>query len=173
MGLAASEDLSAELWYDPLPTPPTLGQLLRVNAYDYGTIVGGLRPAPPPGYQWNDDRATAIVERLTQPEDIPADAPAPGDFDRRMSLMRQAYYNNEVPRRLEVTYPLITCQEWTAGEGSFSVAADIGSILAANGPGVYTLALWAPTEGSEERTNISRYSIPVHAGDREQPNDGD
>ena len=166
--LNAGEDLSAEIWYDPLPQPATLGQLLRVNAYDYGTIVAGLRPSPPPGYQWDEDRATAIVERLTQPGDIPADAPAPSDFNQRMALMQQAYYNNEAPSRLEVTYPLVTCGEWSASKGSFSVAADIGNVLAANGPGVYTLALWAPMGQREERTNISRYSMLVNAGGRDR-----
>ena len=163
--LNRAEDLAVDVWYDPPPQPLTEGQLLRVNAYDYGMIAGSLRQPPSEGYQWTENRGSTVVERLTQPEDIPANAPAPRDFDERQEVMQRAYYANEKPRRLEVTYPLVTCQEWRVSRDGFSVAADMGEIVGAKGAGVYTLALWAPLERRDGRLIISRYSMFVGMGD--------
>ena len=163
--LNRSEDLSVDVWYDPPPQPLTEGQLLRVNAYDYGMIAGSLRRPLSEGYEWTENRSSTIVERLTQPEDIPSNAPVPRDFNERQEVMQRAYYANETPRRLEATYPLITCREWNVSRDGFSVSADIGQLVREKGAGVYSLSLWAPMERRDGRLNISRYSMFVQPED--------
>ena len=83
--LQGEDDLAVDIWYDPLPQPLTVGQLLRVNAYDYGTIVASLRRPLSGGYQWTEDWGSIVVEGLTQPEAIPANAPVPVSLDERLA----------------------------------------------------------------------------------------
>ncbi len=159
--LWGENDLSADLWYDPLPRPVTAGQLMRVNAHDYGYIIASLRRPPPAGQYWLEDWSNLTVERHTAPEDFPANSPVPSNPEEIVSLRQEAYYRNERPRRVQVTYPWITCSRWDVSAEGFAVTADIGSVRRENGPGVYTLSLWAPMEGRDGPVNISRYSMLV------------
>ena len=56
-----------------------------------------------------------------------------------------------------LTIPWITASEWTASGTTFSVVADIRSLLSAHGPGVYTILLWGEING--EDVPASEYSI--------------
>ena len=159
--IQSEADLSADLWYDPLPKPATVGQLLRVNAYDYGAIIASLRRSPPAGQYWLENWSSLTVERHTAPEDFPSNSPVPSNPVEVQALMQEAYHRNELPRRVQVTYPLITCSRLDVLAEGFAVAADIGSVMRESGPGVYTLALWAPIDGRDGPANIARYSMFV------------
>ncbi len=47
--------------------------------------------------------------------------------------------------------------EWTASGETFPVSADLATVLAEHGPGVYTVRLWGNVAG--ERAPISHYAI--------------
>lgn len=159
--LRSEDDLSASVWYDPLPRPTTVGQLLRVNAHDHGVIAAGLRRPLSGGRYWTEDWGTLTIERHAAPEEFPANSPVPSNPDEINSLRQEAYFRNEQPRRVRVSYPWITCSRWDVSPEGFAVTADIGSVRRENGPGVYTLALWAPMDGKDGPVNIARYSMFV------------
>ena len=154
-------DLSADLRYDPLPKPATVGQLLRVNAYDSGVIIASLRRPPPAGQYWVENWGNLTVERHTAPQDFPSGSPVPSNPVEVQALMQEAYHRNERPRRVQVAYPWITCSRWDVSAEGFAVSADIGSVRRENGPGVYSLMLWAPVEGRDGPVNIAGYAMFV------------
>ena len=53
--------------------------------------------------------------------------------------------------------PWVTASEWTSRGEVFSMAADLGYLLAKHGKGVYSLIVWANIGG--EDVLISEYSI--------------
>ena len=69
----------------------------------------------------------------------------------------QAHAASQFPIKQEVTFPAITATEWKAGNGTFSVTADLSDVLEEHGAGVYSLIVWASIDG--ERVIISEYSI--------------
>ena len=68
--LRSHADLSADVWYDPMPRPPTVGQLLRVNVYDLGTVVANLRPPPPGRQYWPEDWGAMTIEGTPSPRTL-------------------------------------------------------------------------------------------------------
>ena len=80
---------------------------------------------------------------------------------RQLSFADAAY---EVQQQLplgEFVVPHITASTWQVKDGAFSIAADLSDVIAAHGPGVYTVMLWGrlgepPNEKAEV---ISTYSI--------------
>ena len=159
--LRSDADLSADIWYEPWPQPPSVGQLLRVNAYDHGTIIANLRRPPPAGQYWIENRGALTIERLAAPEDFPLNAPVPSDPAEIQALMQEAYHRNEQPRRVQVSFPFLDCQRWTVTSEGFAVVADIGSVWREYGAGVYSLMLWAPMGGRDGPVNIARYAMFV------------
>lgn len=157
--LQSEADLSADIWYDPLPRPATVGQLLRVNAYDHGAPVAGLRRPLSGGRYWTEDWVTQTVSRLNAPEDFPANSTVPSNPVEVRALVQEAYLRNERPRQVQISYPWITCSRWDVSARGFAVSADIGSVWRENGPGVYTLALWAPMGERAGPLNIARHSL--------------
>ncbi|MDE2779311.1 MAG: hypothetical protein OXI91_06515 [Chloroflexota bacterium] len=159
--LREEDDLGVQIWYDPLPGPLTTGQLLRVNAYDHGVIVAALRRPLPAGQFWQEDSGLLEVSRCTGPEEIPPDAPVPSNQAELDALVREAWYRNEVVWREQAPFQWITCGNWNVGPEGFAVEADISPVLQAKGPGVYTLALWAPMDGRDGPVEVARYSMFV------------
>ena len=159
--LRSDADFSADIWYEPWPQPPSVGQLLRVNAYDHGTIIANLRPPPPAGQYWTENRGDLTIEKLAAPEDFPPNSPVPSNPVEINALRHEAYLRNEQPRRVQVTYPFLDCQRWTVTSEGFAVAADIGSVWREYGGGVYSLMVWATLEGRDGRVNIAKYAMFV------------
>ena len=160
--LQSHADLSADVWYDPLPRPPTVGQLLRVNAYDLGTVVANLRPPPPAGQYWPEDWGAMTIERHAAPEDFAPDSPVPSNPEEIQALLQEAYHRGERPRRVQASFPRVTCGRWDVSSDGFAVAADIGGVWREYGAGVYSLTLWAPLEGRDGPVNIARYAMFVN-----------
>ena len=166
--LRGDDDLGVQIWYDPLPRVVTMGQLLRVNAYDQGVIVAALRRPLAPGRNWLEESGTAEVSRCAGPEEIPPDAPVPSDQAELNALMEEAYYRNEVRWIEEVTFDWVTCSRWSVDTERFVVEADIGQVLSKKGPGVYTLTLMAPMDRVDGPAEIARYSILITRTANEQ-----
>ena len=53
----------------------------------------------------------------------------------------------------------MTATEWIANGADFSVRADLGKVLADNGPGVYTVIVWGWLPAASEKVIISECSI--------------
>ena len=159
--LRGEDDLGVQIWYDPLPGPLTAGQLLRVNAYDHGVIVAALRRPLPAGHYWQEDAGLLEVSRCAGPEEIPPDAPVPSTQAELDALMQEAYFRNEVIWKEQAPFQWITCGSWNVGSEGFAVEADISRVVQAKGPGVYTLALWAPMDGRDGPVEVARYSMFV------------
>ena len=150
-GFSKNTDLSVSIYYHPPPRPLTLGQLSYRPCADPGLWVGSLRPAAPSGSYYLDDTFTTSYQRCSSPYDVPPDTPAPG-----------SYWEAKRPR-LNIT-PLtwdiidwIDADGWKAQGTDFAVSADLGSVLAEHGPGVYIVAIWADIDG--ELALISQYPL--------------
>ena len=161
--LSSDDALSVDVWFDPMPKQLALGQLIRTNAYDAGTIVASIRRPLPVGYLWPNDRGSSDVRNLARPEDFAPNSPVPTSIVERSAILSDAYENNKVVFSSLVTYPLITANYWRLGQESFFVSADVRTVLDAHGPGVYSILLWAPFAGTDEKVNISHYSV-FHKG---------
>ena len=158
---ASNDALWVEVWFDPAPKELTLGQLIRVNGYDAGTIVANIRRPLPAGYFWPNDHGSTEVRKVPRPGDFAPNAPVPSSILERGTIMAKAYENNKAVGSSLVTYPFVTADYWRLGIESFFVSADMNAVLDTQGPGVYSIMLWAPFSGTDEKVNISHYSVFV------------
>ena len=63
----------------------------------------------------------------------------------------------EAVRTETVTGRFVTSTKWDVADDRFDLAADVSDVLREDGPGVYTVQVWARLEGEMEV--ISRYSV--------------
>ncbi len=159
--LSSDDALSVDVWFDPIPKQLTLGQLIRANAYDAGTIVASIRRPLPDGYFWPICQGSTDVRSLPRPGGFAPNSTVPSSIVERGAILAKAYENNKVVRSNLVTYPFVTADYWRLGQESFFVSADMNAVLNAHGPGVYSIMLWALFSGTDERVNISHYSVFV------------
>ena len=155
------EKMSVDIWFDPPPARLTVAQLLRVNGYDGGSIVGSVRRPLPPGYWWEQDQGITEVNRLRRPEDIPNDSTIPVSPEEKQAITGEAYEANQRVSVLNVTFPFITAHDWTVRGTHFSITANVGPVTSQSGPGIYSILLWCPLGHQREMINISRYSLLV------------
>ena len=150
-----SEDLLIDVYYDPPPRSLTPGQLSATNCYVYGEtgfLVAALRPPPPPDHNYPDDTLTIdYVLGCTNPYDVPADTPAPTGFLETPSVSLSMH---------EGVADWVTASSWNVSNKSFSVAADLASVIEKNGNGVYTILIWAVADSGDD-VLVGTYSIFV------------
>ena len=159
ISLDAPGALLIDVEYDPPPTPLTRGQLARTYATQGGQPVAVLLPPLLAAFS-SEQMRTEEAGYCAEPRDFPADAPPPTSPEEEMAL-----YNNvrrvclaALASTVPVAIPYVIAQHWEVGEGSFSVKADLSSIVERHGPGVYTVLLFGRGPGGEH-TPISTYSI--------------
>ena len=157
--LSSSDDLVADLWFDPPRVAMDVGQLLRVNGYDTGIPIARLRRILPEGYYWQQDSFTIQFARMKSPEQIPPNASLPKTLRDRMLLLERAFAANQEAESLDAEVPLIDCEEWKVNEAGFSVRADVGSLIDHWGEGVYSLVLHSPMESTSQFVTFSHYSM--------------
>ena len=157
--LGGERDLGVQIYYDPLTHPLTRGQIARTYGYDRGLIIAALRPPPEPGRRYTSEKFTTEYRRAERPDPyaVPADAPPAQSREDARRLWQAAYdaSQEKVDRVVESTW--VTATDWSVTNDSFAVSADISSLLAQHGDGVYTILIWGEING--ERTPISEYSI--------------
>ncbi len=156
-GFDDDEDLSIALFYDPPPQRLTRGQLSRTYCYGSGLRIAQLRKPLDEGWYYTEDEHTTTTQPCPNPYDVHPDSPAPQSHDEAHLFWMQAHAASQFPIKQEVTFPAITATEWKAGNGTFSVTADLSDVLEEHGAGVYSLIVWASIDG--ERVIISEYSI--------------
>jgi len=154
-----SGDLNVGIFYDPPPAPLTRGQIARTYCSRYGPAVTFLRRPPPEGQFYSEDEFTRSHNPCPDPYEVPADTPPPRSPGEASELWRAAYeLSNSLPTT-RFTLPWTTATEWTAKDSDFSVRADLGDVIADNGPGVYTVVLWAWLPETSGKVIISEYAI--------------
>ena len=150
-------DLGVQIFYDPPPHELTVGQVARTYCYDSGRKLASLRRPLTGGYYWPTDIFTSTYKPCPNPDDVPADTPAPRSADEAHLVWQQAYNASQSRVAQTITLPWITASEWTASGASFAVRADISGLLRQRGSGVYSVTVWGKIDG--EDAVISEYSI--------------
>lgn len=145
-----------QVWYEQLPHALTLGQLDRSRSYNLGERPAVfIREPPPPGsfYSKADDSTIFTWTSSVSPYDVLADTPRleKGASDTRVSI--------SLPRS-SAEVPWITARSWVTSGGRFKIEADLASVIADNGPGVYTVLVWGKPDSGKD-VNLTRYAIFV------------
>ena len=153
-GFSSEEDLIVALHWDPPPDPLTRGQVVRVYSHDLGTPIIGIA-APKEGGEPHD----RFLEYIPQPSphSVRADAPPPQSWEESQQLFEEAKRISEAQQPVTTPVPMLGATEWKVSAHDFEVVADVGGALAKQGPGVYTVHVWAVL--NEELLIISMYSI--------------
>ena len=155
VSLPRSSDLLIDVYYDPPPQTLTPGQLAATNCYVYGEtgfLVAALRPPPPSDHNYPDDTLTIdYVLGCTDPYDVPADSPAPAEFLETPSVSLSMH---------EGIADWVTARTWSISDDSFSVTADLSSLIDKHGNGIYTILLWAVADTGDD-VLVGTYSIFV------------
>ena len=144
----SDEAFAISIDYDQSPRSLTRGQLRQASCPNNGMRIGGLRKPLEPGWHYNSDTYSISGERCLDPYNVPANAPVAQSYDDEVPRVRLPYQDHAY---------WITAKEWGVTDESFSVTADIGTLLDRYGDGVYTIIVWALVNGEE--APISKYSI--------------
>ncbi len=151
------QDLGVQIYFDPPPQALTRGQVSRTYCLALGTLAASLRPPPTGNSYYPKDEFRFTYQSCPDPYDVSPDAPAPRSPDEALEFWARAYNASiDIPER-SITVPWITALDWNTSGRSFSVTADVGNVLQAHGPGVYTVLVWGSLNG--ESVVISEYSI--------------
>ncbi len=156
-GAQLSDNLGQSILYDPPPHGLTRGQVARTYCSDNGLTVAALRTPLPSGYRYPTHEFSATYSPCPSPYDVPANTPAPRSVAEAHQTWRDAYDASQSRVPQAITVPWITASQWSSSGASFSVQADISSVLARHGPGVYSVMLWGEIDGTA--TVISHFSI--------------
>ena len=151
------QDLGVHIFYDPPPHDLTRGQVARTYCYDNGRRVAGLRQPLTGGYFWTTEEFATTHNPCPSPYDVSTTASPPRSPAEAHRAWQEAYSASANRQPQPITVPWVTASQWTAGETSFSVTADINRIIERHGDGVYSVMLWGKLGG--EQLVISQYSI--------------
>ena len=156
-GFSQNRGLGVQIYYDSPTHALTRGQVTRTYCYDNGRQIASLRWPLTGSYYWPDSSYSATHRRCPDPYDVSADAPGPRSVEESQRFWQEAYALSQSLLPIPITAAWITAQEWTVSGGGFSVRADISSLLAEHGNGVYTVMVWGNI--GDERAVISQYSM--------------
>ena len=155
--LRQTQDLGIQLYYDPPPVTLTGGQLARTYCYGHGLLVASFREPLSGGAYWTANEFTTSYSPCPDPNDVPADAPAPRSPSEAHTIWQQMYDASQGRQPQSITVPWHTAKEWRTNATSFAVRADISDTLRRHGDGVYTVVVWGSLGGRDEV--ISEYSM--------------
>lgn len=146
------DDLSVQVYYDPLPHELSRGQLHRTSCGMNGRILAALRPPLSGGWYYpEDDYLYTETHNCIDPYEVSVN-----------SKPVSSYYD------LGPTAPLttenyrvdwVTAKRWNVSGNRISVSVDLSSVLREYGGGVYTVMIWGLVDGDD--VPISEYSIFV------------
>ncbi len=160
--LSKNKDLIVQVYYAPLPRPPTLGQLQRVYGSALGLYVAKIRPPLSGRRSYTTETGVVENEVALGPHDFPTDIAPAKDWDEEKALARASRAAPE--KRVDSTRHRITAERWKVdgADNSFDVAADFGVVLDEYGAGVYEVAVWALVKG--EVVMVSEVSLFYRGG---------
>ena len=151
------EGLHVQVWYDPPPMPATQGQLSRTSCNDSGRQVASIQPLPAgrASVQWKPLQKTHLF--CETPHDFSPDTLVPASRESALENRRAAKTRTATRERVNLEVQWIPASNWHAEGQDFAVTADLVDVLRDFGPGVYSIALWAPVNG--ETVVVSEHSI--------------
>ena len=148
-------DLGVQIYFDGPAHKLTPGQLSKTYCYDNGTLVASLRYPLKMNMFWPIDFFHKALSRCLDPYEMPPDTQPPQSAEAARLLHYLAKTTSEAPAL--ITVPWITATQWRADGNSFGVEANLRSVLAKHGPGIYSVVVWGPLDG--ETSVIAEYSI--------------
>ena len=150
-------DLGVQIYFDPPPHALTRGQVSRTYCYDQGRLIGALRPPLSGDWYYDDHSLDHSHQPCPDPYDVSPEASAPLSHDEALKYWEEAYEASLTTPIEQLRVPWITASEMRVRDQSFSVTADLASLLTDHGDGVYTVSIWGSMDG--EDVVISQYSI--------------
>ena len=144
-----NRDMGVQIYYDPPLHSLTRGQVSRTYCYDLGLQIAALRAPLTGNWYYNEDEFTNTYKPCPDPFDVLADAPAPGSPGEAYEFWQEGYAASQARKEQTITVPWVTASEWTARGEVFSMAADLGDLLAKHGKGVYSLIVWGNIGGED------------------------
>ena len=151
------DDLGVQIFYDPPPQTLSTGQISRTYCYDQGLEIGSVRPPLKEDWFYTEDAYNVNFRPCPDPYAVPAAAAAPGSADEAHAAWQAAYDESQMALWRFGTVQWITAIDWIASGEVFHMTADIRSLLANYGKGVYTVTVWGSIDG--DILIISQYSI--------------
>lgn len=135
-----------QVWYDQPPHPLTLGQLDATYSYGVGQEPATFLREPLSGRSYYPESKTTYTwESGLDPYSLDP------DMARSHTPPLQTYFQkNKV-------VPWTTATTWHVSGQSFEIRANLSSVIAALGPGVYTVVIWGNAGG--ESIALSNYSV--------------
>ena len=150
-------DLGVQIFFDPAPHALTRGQVARTYCYDSGLQIAALRPPLTGNSYYPEHQYDTSSSPCPDPYDVPSDAPAPRTHDEAHVFWQEAYSASQGRQEQTITVPWITATEWFANGETFFLSADVASLIASHGEGVYSIIVWGKID-SEDMV-VSQYSM--------------
>ena len=148
--LAHGDHIRVTILYSPPPHSLTQGQIARV----YGNCPP--RKVVFLSYKSSGEQESSW-ETCPTPYDFPPESPAPSSASDAHRMWEEARSRWEDREKVPVTVRRIKMSKWQLDGDRFAISADIGDVLDAYGPGVYTMTLFGVLDGAV--TPISEYAI--------------
>lgn len=153
--------LTALVIYDPVPRTLTPGQLLQTSCYSHGEVIAGIIPPSPlfgSGYEYSE---TVEGPKCTDPYKVGSGAERPNTQEEMERIWNERKARSEQISETEVSFEVMRAQDLTIEGPEFTLSADVRDLLEEHGPGIYTVALLAELESTEQdgQEVISEYSV--------------
>ena len=151
------------IWIDylPSPVPLTRGQLFRGFEECQGIPVAAILTQRPMFFSSVDIEKgfETSTPGCQPPYAFDAQTEPPQNEEEAARLLRAAA--NAARENVFETHfgPIVIPEIWKVNQNRFTVQADVSSILAEHGPGVYMINLWGSVDGTS--MYISKYAIFV------------
>ena len=142
-----NKDLGIQIYYDPPLRELTRGQVARAYSYGYGAQVAAVRPPAGAGYYYTTNNFTPQVCSTLDPYEVPTDSPAPRTPEESNHLIDLPRYEFCIALGSQ---PWLDASRWKLETTSFDVWVNLRPVLKGNGPGIYTVVLWANVNGEPE-----------------------
>ena len=143
--------------YRPPPHSLSRGQLFRAAGYCSGAPIASILVPLPAFYSYDPDGPSWSHTFCLTPYESDSQVQPPNDLSQASSLMEEAKEWEAAPQTysgLEILPDI-----WRVGQDRFEVQADVSPVMAALGPGVYSILLWGEVNGSP--TPVSEFAIFV------------
>ncbi len=154
---ALSSEAVVQVWYDGPPGPLTIGQLQSTHSYSVGQKpVAFIRKPPEKGYYYTEEQTTAQWEVAVDPYEVDPATKAVVDDCGQEPFVKPP----PTPSSKSATVPYVTAHFWLVRESTFTIEADLRSIVGKYGKGVYTVMVWGERDG--ESALLVQYPIFVN-----------
>lgn len=141
---------SVRLNYDPPLANLTKGQLATTYCSMSGYPLAAFRRPPGRNAFYSGDTTITKYAICTDPYKVD-----PGRTAPRKGFPKDA---NRTISYTDVLIPWITADTWIVGGEDFEMRADVSHLLRVNGPGIYSVLIWAENK-DDQAVIISEYPI--------------